>query len=161
MLASDGARACLEAFTATMLLTHQMTLPIFIVTACVLRHRLCLLRACVRRPRAADDQLGLQPANALLGITNNAMNVFGPAVAGILIVFTAPAGSSHRRGQFPCERLVPDAAARPARAPAAQHVRARAARRAAGGDVAQVGARADHRLAITNFCFAAFIVLGP
>src|SRR6478735_1496120 len=50
MLACDGFRACIEAFTASMLLTHQMTLPIFIVTA----------------------------------------GLFGPAIAGILIILTAP-----------------------------------------------------------------------
>ena len=115
-----------------------------------LRHCVGVLRACRRtascRRRSAPRKL--QPANALLGITNNVMNVFGPAVAGILIVFTAPGlGLRDRLGQLPRERLVPDAAADPgARAPAAQHVRARAARRAARGDVAAVGACADHRL---------------
>ena len=130
MLACDGFRACIEAFTATMLLTHQMTLPIFIITAALFGTASAFFGP------AADGLVPqtisaarLQPANALLGITNNAMNVFGPAIAGILIVVhRARLGLRRRFGQLPRERLVPDEAADPgARATAAQHVRARAA----------------------------------
>jgi MFS family permease len=35
MLACDGARAIVEAFTAAMLLAHSMTLPLFFVTAAI------------------------------------------------------------------------------------------------------------------------------
>jgi len=35
MLVCDGVRAAVEAFTATMLLTHQMTLPLFFVTGAI------------------------------------------------------------------------------------------------------------------------------
>jgi MFS family permease len=86
MLACDGVRAIVEAFTATMLRTHQMTLPLFFVTA-------GLFGAASAFFAPASDGLvpqtisteKLRSANALLGISRNAMNVFGPAVSGVLI----------------------------------------------------------------------------
>ena len=126
MLACDGARACLEAFTATMLLTHQMTLPIFIVTAALFGTASAFFGPAsdglVPQTISAEK---LQPANALLGITQQRDERLRPGgrrhpdrVHGTRL------GLRDRRGQFPRERLVPDAAAHPgARAPAAQHVR--------------------------------------
>src|SRR5205823_9446788 len=35
MLSCDGVRAAVEAFTAAMLLTHHMTVPLFFVTAAI------------------------------------------------------------------------------------------------------------------------------
>jgi MFS family permease len=164
MLACDGARACIEAFTATMLLTHQMTLPIFIVTAALFG-----IASAFFGP--ASDGLvpqtislaKLQPANALLGMTNNAMNVFGPAVAGVLIVFTAPGWV-----------FAVDAVSFLASAWFLMHLRIPAHERLPRNTflhelrdgLREVTSRRWVRapiigFAITNFCFAAFLVLGP
>ena len=164
MLASDGARACLEAFTATMLLTHQMTLPIFIVTAALFGTASAFFGPASDGlvPQTVSSEK-LQPANALLGITNNAMNVFGPAVAGILIVFTEPgwvfavdAVSFLASAWFLMQLRIP-AHERLPRNTFAHELR---------DGLREVTSRRWVRapiigFAITNFCFAAFIVLGP
>lgn len=87
MLACDLARFGVEGFTAGMLLTHQMTLPLFFATAAIFGAGSAFFVP-------ASDGLvpqtvspgRLQPANALLGISRNTLNVFGPAVSGALIV---------------------------------------------------------------------------
>ena len=86
MLACDGIRAVVEAFTATMLLTHQMTLPLFFVTATVFGAASAFFGPASDGlvPQTIEAER-LRSANALLGISRNAMNVFGPAVSGILI----------------------------------------------------------------------------
>jgi Transmembrane secretion effector len=105
----------------------------------------------------------LQPANALLGMTNNAMNVFGPAVAGVLIVFTAPgwvfavdAVSFLASAWFLMQLRIP-AHERLPRNTFVHELR---------DGLREVTSRRWVRapiigFAITNFCFAAFIVLGP
>ena len=105
----------------------------------------------------------LQPANALLGLTNNVMNVFGPAVAGILIVFTQPGwvfaidSVSFLVSAWFLMQLHIGAHERLPRSTFVQELRQ---------GLREVTARPWVRapiigFAITNFCFAAFIVLGP
>jgi len=164
MLACDGFRACIEAFTASMLLTHQMTLPIFIVTAGLFGTASAFFGP-------ASDGLvpqtisaaRLQSANALLVITNNAMNLFGPAIAGILIILTAPGwlfavdSVSFLASAWFLMKLRIPAHERLPRSTFAHELRV---------GLHEVTSRRWVRapivgFAITNFCFAAFIVLGP
>jgi MFS family permease len=164
MLACDGFRACIEAFTASMLLTHQMTLPIFIVTAALFGTASAFFGP------AADGLVPqtisaarLQSANALLGITNNAMNVFGPAIAGILIVLTEPGWV------FAVDSvsfLVSAWFLMKLRIPAHERLPRNTFVRELHDGLREVTSRRWVRapiigFAITNFCFAAFIVLGP
>jgi MFS family permease len=164
MLACDGARACVEAFTATMLLTHQMTVPLFIVTAAVFGTASAFFGPAADGlvPQAISPEK-LQPANALLGITNNVMNVFGPAVAGILIVFTAPGWV------FAIDAVSFLASAwflMQLRIPAHERLPRNTFMHELRDGLREVTSRRWVRapiigFAITNFCFAAFIVLGP
>ncbi|MDP9285740.1 MAG: MFS transporter [Actinomycetota bacterium] len=164
MLACDGLRAVVEAFTATMLLTHQMTLPLFFATA-------ALFGAASAFFGPASDGLvpqtisaaNLQPANALLGLSQNTMNVFGPAVSGVLIavagtgwVFAIDACSFAASAFFLLQLDLPAQV---------REVRSHFLRELREG-FHEVTSRAWVRapivgFAITNFCFASFIVLGP
>lgn len=164
MLACDGARACIEAFTATMLLTHQMTLPIFLVTVAVFGTASAFFSPAADGlvPQTISPER-LQPANALLGITNNVMNVFGPAAAGILIVFAAPGWV------FAVDSVSFLASAwflMQLRIPAHERLPRNTFLRELRDGLREVTSRTWVRapiigFAITNFCFAAFIVLGP
>ncbi len=164
MLACDGIRACVEAFTATMLLTHQMTLPIFFVTAAIFGAASAFFGP------AADGLVpqtispwNLQRANALLGVSQNTMNVFGPAVAGILIAVWSPGivfaidAVSFVVSAFFLLQLRIDAHARAPRSRFLVELRV---------GLREVTSRSWVRapiigFAISNFCFASFIVLGP
>lgn len=91
MLGCDLLRAAVQAFIAVMLLTHHMTLAAFI--AC---EALFGMASAFFGP-AADglvpqtiDPAELQSANALLGISRNTLNVFGPAVSGLLLWVAGP-----------------------------------------------------------------------
>jgi len=164
MLACDGARACVEAFTATMLLTHQMTVPLFIVTAAVFGTASAFFGPAADGlvPQAISPEK-LQPANALLGITSSVMNVFGPAIAGILIVFTQPGwvfaidSVSFLVSAVFLMQLRIGAHERLGRSTFVRELRE---------GLHEVTSRSWVRapiigFAITNFCFAAFVVLGP
>ena len=164
MLACDGVRGVVEAFTAAMLLTHNMTLPLFFVTA-------ALFGAASAFFGPASDGLvpqtisaaKLLPANALLSMSEKTMNVFGPAVSGVMIsvvgtgwVFAIDAGSFVVSGIFLLQLRLP------------VHVRAPQTHflRELRDGFREVTSRAWVRapmigFAISNFCLAAFIVLGP
>jgi MFS family permease len=164
MLASDGIRACVQAFTATMLLTHQMTLPIFFVTAALFGAASAFFSPAADGlvPQTISDA-NLRPANALLGISQSTMNVFGPAVAGILIAVGSPGyvfaidAVSFIASAFFLLQLRISPHARAARSHFLTELR---------DGLREVTSRAWVRapivgFAISNFCFAAFIVLGP
>lgn len=164
MLSCDALRAAVQAFIAAMLLTHHMTLATFI--AC---EALFGMASAFFGP-AADglvpqtiDGGDLQAANALLGISRNTLNVFGPAVSGLLLavaspgyVFAIDAASFVASAAF-LSQLDIDA---PIRAPL----------RSFGSELreglGEVAARGWVRapilgFAISNFMFASFLVLGP
>src|SRR5206468_1188405 len=86
MLACDGVRAVVEAFTAAMLLTHHMTLPLFFVTGAIFGAASAFFApasdALVPQTVGAAN---LQPANALISMSRNLLNIVGPAVSGALI----------------------------------------------------------------------------
>ncbi len=164
MLACDGIRAVVEAFTATMLLTHQMTLPLFFVTATVFGAASAFFDPASDGlvPQTIDAER-LRSANALLGISRNAMNVFGPAVSGVLIavagtgwVFAIDSVSFLASAFFLVQLRLP------------AHVRAARSHfiRELRDGFGEVTSRSWVSapiigFAITNFCFASFIVLGP
>ena len=164
MLACNVVSAAVEAFTAAMLFTHHMTLPIFFAAA-------ALFGAASAFFGPASDGLvpqtvslaNLRGANALLGISRNSLNIFGPAVSGALIalagtawVFTIDAASFVLSGFFLLQlRVVKHT--RAARSDFLREIR---------DGFSEVASRAWVRapivgFAISNFCFAAFIVLGP
>jgi MFS family permease len=164
MLSSDVLRAAVQAFIAVMLLTHHMTLAAFV--AC---EALFGMASAFFGP-AADglvpqtlDPGELQSANALLGISRNTMNVFGPAVSGFLLyvaspgyVFAIDAASFVVSAAF-LARLDVDA---PIRAPL------RSFESELREGFREVTSRGWVRapilgFAISNFMLASFIVLGP
>lgn len=164
MVACDLARAALQALIATLLLTHHMTLPLFVACEALFGTASAFFGPAadglVPQTIGADE---LQAANALLGISRNTLNVFGPAVSGALVglagpgyVFAVDAASFVLSAAF-VARLDVDA---PARAPFqsfATELR---------DGFREVSARAWVRapivgFAITNFMFASFLVLGP
>jgi MFS family permease len=164
MLGCDLLRAAVQAFIAVMLLTHHMTLAAFI--AC---EALFGMASAFFGP-AADglvpqtiDPGDLQAANALLGIGRNTLNVFGPAVSGLLLwvagpgyVFAIDAASFVVSAAF-LARLDVDA---PIRAPLSSF----------GSELREGFREVTSRgwvrapilgFAISNFTLASFLVLGP
>jgi MFS family permease len=164
MLACDAVRAGVEAFTAAMLFSHNMTLPLFFVTGAVFGAASAFFGP-------ASDGLvpqtvslaNLQPANALLGISRNALNIFGPAVSGALVALAGTGwvfaidSASFVVSAFFLVQLRVRTHVRPAQARFISQLR---------DGFHEVTSRAWVRapiigFAISNFCFAAFIVLGP
>ena len=164
MLTCDLLRGSIEAATAVLLLTGNMTLPIFFVQAALFGTASAFFGP------AADglvpqtvSRANLRQANALLGISRNTMNVFGPAVSGTLIaltqtgwVFAIDAVSFACIAFFLVRLRLPT------------HLRAPSSRfvKELREGLHEVTNRAWVRapiigFAITNFSFAAFIVLGP
>lgn len=164
MLSCDLLRAAVQTFIAVMLLTHHMTLAAFI--AC---EALFGMASAFFGPAAdglvpqtiSDGQL--RAANALLGMSRNSLNVFGPAVSGLLVavagagyVFGIDAASFVASAIF-LWQLDIDA---PIRAPLSSF----GAELRTG--LREVSSRAWVRtpiigFAITNLMFASFLVLGP
>lgn len=164
MLGCDLVRGAVEAFTAAMLFTHHMTLPLFVVTGAIFGMASAFFGPASDGlvPQTVSAQ-NLQPANALLGMSRNTINVFGPAVSGVLVavanvgwVFAIDA-VSFAASAFFLLQLDVDLPARAARASFAREVR----------DGFREVARRDWvrapiiGFAISNFALAAFIVLGP
>jgi MFS family permease len=164
MLACDVVRGVVEAFTAVMLLTHNMTLPLFFITA-------ALFGAASAFFGPASDGLvpqttspaNLLPANALLSMSEKTMNVFGPAASGVLIAF---AGTGWVFAIDACTFAASAFFLLQLRLPA--HVQAPHGQfiRELREGFHEVTSRAWVRapligFAVSNFCFAAFIVLGP
>jgi MFS family permease len=164
MLACDAVRAAVEAFIAAMLFTHNMTLPLFFVTAAIFGAASAFFGP-------ASDGLvpqtvsaaNLQPANALLGISRNALNIFGPAASGAIVALAGTGwvfaidSASFVASAFFLVQLRVRTHVRPAQSHFLNQLR---------DGYHEVTSRAWVRapivgFAISNFCFAAFIVLGP
>lgn len=164
MLTCDGVRAVVEAITAVLLITGHMTLPLFFVTGAIFGAASAFFGP-------ASDGLvpqtitleELQPANALLNVSRNALNIFGPAVSGALIavvgtgwVFAIDAASFVVSAFF-LVLLKVDAHVRTERSRFLVELR---------DGFREVVSRPWVRtpivgFALSNFCLAAFIVLGP
>lgn len=89
MLGSDLVRALIEAFTAGLLFSHLMTLPLFVVTAALFGGASAFFgpASVALIPQTVRGEQ-LQRANALLGMSQSVLNVFGPAVSGLIIAVT-------------------------------------------------------------------------
>ena len=164
MIGCDAARAIVEAFTAVMLLTHSMTLPLFFLTAAIFGAASAFFGP-------ASDGLvpktvsaaNLQSANALLATSRNGLSVFGPAVSGVLIVaigtgwvFAIDAVSFVASILFLAQLKVP------AHARAVKQHFVRELRDGWHEVVTRDWVRAPIAgFAISNMCFASFLVLGP
>lgn len=164
MLACDGVRAVVEALTAALLITGHMTLPLFFVTGAIFGAASAFFGPAsdglVPQTITVDC---LQPANALLNISRNSLNIFGPAVSGALIalagtgwVFAIDAASFVVSAFFLVQLKVPT------------HTRAERSRFLVElrDGFREVVARGWVRtpivgFALSNFCLAAFLVLGP
>jgi MFS family permease len=164
MLGCDIVRCAVHAFTATMLLTHHMTLPLFIVTEAVFGTASAFFNP------AADGLLPqtispakLQSANALLGLSRNTMNVFGPMISAVVLAFSSPGyifaidAASFAASAFFLAQLDVDAPLRVAGTRFATELKQ---------GFHEVASRDWVRapligFAITNAAFASFLVLGP
>jgi MFS family permease len=164
MLTCDGVRAAVQALVAALLLTHHMTLPLFLVTGAIFGAASAFFGPASDGlvPQTVSTR-HLQTANALLALSRNVLNVFGPALCGALIaaagtgwVFAIDSASFVASGVFLVQLKV-----------AAHELpqRSRFPRELREGFREVVG-RPWVRwpiasFAISNFCLAAFIVLGP
>ena len=164
MLSCDIVRAGIQAFIAAMLLTHHMTLSLLVACEALFGAASAFFAPAADGllPQTVGEE-SLQAANALLGMSRNTLNVFGPALSGVLVavagpgwVFVIDAGSFVFSAAF-LSRLDVDA---PARAPL----------RSFGSELRdglhEVLVRPWVRtpivgFAITNLMFASFLVLGP
>lgn len=164
MLACDVVRAFVQAFVAVMLITGHMTLPLFFVTGAVFGAASAFFGPAsdgLVPQTIASEQL--QQANALLTISRNSLNIFGPALSGALIavagtgwVFAIDAASFVVSAFFLVQLKV------------AAHTRAARSRFLVEirEGFREVVSRAWVRtpivgFALSNFCLAAFLVLGP
>ena len=164
MLSCDLLRAAVQTFIAVMLLTHHMTLAAFVACEALFGMASAFFGPAADGlvPQTVSDG-ELRAANALLGMSRNSLNVFGPAVSGLLVavagagyVFGIDAASFVASAIF-LWRLDIDA---PIRAPLSSF----GAELRTG--LREVSSRAWVRtpiigFAITNLMFASFLVLGP
>jgi MFS family permease len=164
MLVCDGVRAIVEAFTAAMLLTGQMTLPLFCVTASIFGAASAFFGPASTGlvPQTVSSER-LQQANALLGMSQSMANVFGPVLSGLLVagfgtgwVFAIDALTFVASAVFLLQLRLPAH-----QRPPAQHFLTDLAK-----GLNEVRTRAwvwtsMIAFSITNLCFAAFLVLGP
>jgi MFS family permease len=164
MLGCDLVRAVVQAVVAVLLITGDMTLPVFFVTGAIFGAASAFFGPAsdglVPQTVALEE---LQPANALLNVSRNSLNIFGPAASGALIavagtgwVFAIDAASFVISAFFLLQLKV-DAQVRGEPSRFATEIRE---------GFREVVSRAWVRtpivgFALSNFCLAAFIVLGP
>jgi MFS family permease len=91
MLGSDAVRALAQAASATLLLTGKATVVALAALQAVYGFAAAFFgpAATAVVPQTVDAE-DLQPANALMGISNNFATVLGPAVAGLLVATAGP-----------------------------------------------------------------------
>jgi MFS family permease len=92
MLVSDVVRGCSQGATAALLIAHVATLGELIALQALYGTAEAFFEpaAYAVRPQTVPED-SIQVANALMGLTTNAADVAGPALAGVLVV-TAGAG---------------------------------------------------------------------
>jgi MFS family permease len=164
MLVCDGVRAMVEAFTAAMLLTGQMTLTMFFVTISIFGAASAFFgpasTGLVPQTVSADR---LQEANALLGLSQSMTNVFGPVLSGLLVagfgagwVFALDAVTFVASAIFLLRLKLPAH-----QRPPAQHFLTDLAKGLHEVRIRSWVWTSMIAFSITNLCFAAFLVLGP
>ncbi|MFL5928340.1 MAG: MFS transporter [Gaiellaceae bacterium] len=164
MLTCDGVRAVVQGLVAVLLLTHDMTLPLFFITGAIFGAASAFFGPASDGlvPQTVGTR-NLQPANALLALSRNVLNVFGPALSGALIaaagtgwVFAVDSASFVASGVFLVQLRVA-----PHELPQRSHF-VRELREGFREVVGRPWVRWPiASFAISNFCLAAFIVLGP
>jgi MFS family permease len=91
MLACDAIRALVDAFVAVALLTGAMEVWMFVVTAALFGAASAFFGpASTGLIPETVSPLRLQQANALLALSRSGVNVFGPAVSGLLVAVAEP-----------------------------------------------------------------------
>jgi MFS family permease len=163
MLTCDLVRAVVQALVAVLLLTGNMTLPLFFVTMVLIGAASALFQpaadALVQQTVSPE---GLQSANALLSTSRNSLNVFGPLVSGLIAevgtgwVFAIDSVSFTVSAFFLLQLRV-DSRVRSER----QHLY-RELREGWREVISRSWVRAPMAgFAISNICIASFLVLGP
>ncbi|HEY3182175.1 MAG TPA: MFS transporter [Gaiellaceae bacterium] len=164
MLVCDGARAIVEAFTAAMLLTGQMTLTMFCVTISIFGAASAFFGPASTGlvPQTVSPER-LQEANALLGLSQSMTNVFGPVLSGLLVagvgtgwVFAVDAASFVASALFLLRLKLPAH-----QRPPAPHFLTDLAKGLQEVRIRPWVWTSMIAFSITNLCFAAFLVLGP
>jgi MFS family permease len=164
MLVCDGVRAIVEAFTAAMLLTGQMTLTMFFVTISIFGAASAFFGPASTGlvPQTVSAER-LQEANALLGLSQSTTNVFGPVLSGLLVagfgtgwVFAVDAASFVASAIFLLRLKLPAH-----QRPEAQHFLTDLAKGLHEVRIRPWVWTSMIAFSITNLCFAAFLVLGP
>jgi MFS family permease len=164
MLACDVIRLGVEAAVAALLITNHMTLPLFFVYGAIFGTASAFFVPASDGlvPQTLPGHL-LQEANALLALSRNAVYILGPAVSGVLVATVGPgwafaidAATFAASAAF-LFRMQIDAHARAVRSRFLTELRT------GFGEVASRGwVRAPLiGFAISNYCLAAFMVLGP
>lgn len=94
MLASDVVRGAAQAATAALLITDSATVGRLVALQVVYGAAEAFFRPAVLGlvPQVVGTR-DVQPANALLGLSDNVALVAGPAVAGLLVVGVGPGGA--------------------------------------------------------------------
>jgi MFS family permease len=164
MLTCDLVRGVVQAATAVLLLAGDMTLPLFIIAMVVFGAASAFfLPASDGLVQQTVSRSGLLSANALLSTSRNTLSVFGPVVSGTLIaafgagwVFGIDAVSFAVSALFLLQLQV-DALMR------SDHRRFYRELREGWSEVSSRSwVRAPMiGFAISNICFASFLVLGP
>jgi MFS family permease len=165
MLGCDIVRALVEALTAALLFSHLMTLPLFVVTAALFGGASAFFgpASVALIPQTVRGEQ-LQRANALLGMSQSVLNVFGPAASGLIIavthttawVFALDSATFVASAFFLAQLNVPEPAPRE-RAGFATELRAgyREVRARTWVSTALIA------FSVSNVCIASFLVLGP
>ncbi len=164
MIGCDVVRCAIEAFTAAMLFTGHMTLPLFVLTGALFGMASAFFGPASDGlvPQTVSAK-NLQPANALLGISRNTLNVLGPTLSGAIVATSGPAyvfaidAVSFAASTIFLLQLDVNSPIRAARTAFATELRE---------GFREVTSRAWVRapligFAISNLAFASFIVLGP
>jgi len=165
LLTCDVVRGGVEIFTAAMLFAHDMTVPLFVLTSAVFGAAGAFFgpASTALLPQTVSAR-NLQPANALLAMSQNTLNIFGPAVSGAIIlathttawVFVLDAATFAASAAFLLQLRVvePPRSERPS---FALELRAgfQEVRQRSWVVCSLVG------FSISNACLAAFLVLGP
>jgi MFS family permease len=164
MLTCDLVRGIVQAFTAVMLLTGNMTLPLFFVAMVFFGAASAFfVPASDGLVQQTVSRANLQSANALISTSRSTLNVFGPVVSGTLIaafgtgwVFAIDAVSFAASASFLLELRVDSYA------PSESSHFYRELREGWREVISRSWVRAPMvGFAISNICFASFLVLGP
>ncbi|WP_158590080.1 MFS transporter [Amnibacterium setariae] len=94
MVASDAVRFVVQLVAGALLLTGHAGVPVLVVLAVVFGAADAFFQPAITGlVPATVSPAGLQPANALRGLTFSIGSIAGPAIGGVLIALVGPGGS--------------------------------------------------------------------